>query len=132
MVRLGKSVPRPSGCNSGGFFPRQQAPTGPVPRRRGEATGSVTWRRPTRSFLCCLGACAGFSQHSRSLQLFQVITCLSIGCSNGLQRKKSQLILIFAMQVAEKLPCPYGDSLESGHVQAPQFLRHGTLRQQQN
>jgi len=73
-----------------------------------------------------------FSQHSHSLWLFQVITCSSIGSSNGLHPKKSQLILIFAMRVAEKLPCPYGDSLESEHMRASQFLRYRTLRQQQN
>lgn len=45
--------------------------------------------------------------------------------------KKSEMVLIFAMQVVEKLPRPSGVSLESGHVQAPRFLHHGTCRQQQ-
>lgn len=33
--------------------------------------------------------------------------------------------------MVEKLLCPYRVSLESGHVQAPRFLRHRTCRQQQ-
>lgn len=45
--------------------------------------------------------------------------------------KKSEMVLIFAMQVVEKLPCPSGISLENGHVQAPRFLYHRTCRQQQ-
>lgn len=45
--------------------------------------------------------------------------------------KKSEMVLIFAMQVVEKLPCPSGVSFESGRVQAPRFLRHRTCRQQQ-
>lgn len=30
---LGDLFPRPSGCNPGGFFPRKQALTGPVPHK---------------------------------------------------------------------------------------------------
>lgn len=42
---------------------------------------------------------------------------------------KSEMVSVLAMQVLKKLPCPYGVSLESGHVQAPQSLRHRTCRQ---